>query len=305
VKRTTSSSKLSPCVVSIDGEIVPPERATVSVFDRGFLYGDAVFEVMRAYRGVPFALGEHVARLRRSAERVAMHLPVDELTLAAEIGRAIEAAHAFAPSGDLYLRLVLTRGSGPLGLDADLARKPLRVLIVTPVTPPPREAYVKGISAILVRTTRDIDGTAAAGAKATSYLAAVLAMRDAKARGAAEAFIVDARGFVVEGATSNVFVVKGKTLTTPNEGILAGITRAHVLDAARARHLKVRLASLRPSTIARADEVFITSSIREIVPVVAIDGKKIARGRVGKVTRALHRELRARAGMADAPMPWE
>ena len=298
---------LAGTLVAIDGVIVTPERATVSVFDRGFLYGDAVFEVFRTYRGVPFGLGEHLARLRRSAALMHIPVPIDERALASEIALALEAARAPDPSRDVYARLMLTRGTGPMGLDPDLAGAPLRVLVVAPVAPPIRDAYARGVGAALVATTRAIDGTSAVGAKVTSYLAAILAVREANARGAAEALIVDLHGNVVEGATSNVMIVKGGALSTPPEsaGILAGVTRAYVLEAALARGIATSLVPLVPDDLFAADEVFVTSSIREVLPVVTVDGRTIAAGAPGPITRQLHCDLRARAGVPDLPMPWD
>jgi branched-chain amino acid aminotransferase len=296
-------------VVAIDGEIVPPERAVVSVYDRGFLYGDAVFEVLRTYGGKPFALDEHCARLRRSAERVLIPVPLDDAALAREIERVVAAAQ----NTESYARIMLTRGSGPLGLDPALAGAPLRVIIVEPVAPPPREVYAKGIALACIATSTTTSATAAAGAKVSNYLSNLLAVRDAKARGAAEALIVDAAGDVVEGASSNVFIVRRNTadapptLVTPPEdaGILAGITRAHVLAAAASLAIPVELTRLRPSDLYAADEAFITSSIREIVPAIAIDGRVIGAGTPGPVTRALHRAFREGVGLGGSSMPWE
>lgn len=289
-------------LVAIDGSIVSPDRAVVSVYDRGFLYGDAVFEVLRTYGGVPFALGEHVARLRRSADRVLIPMPIGEAELEREIAWVI----AEAGNPESYARIMLTRGAGPLGLDPDLASRPLRVILVEPVHPPPREHYARGIALATVATVRAADGTSAAGAKVSNYLASLLAVREAKARGAQEALIVDGRGDVVEGASSNVFVVKGGVLHTPPEdaGILAGITRAHILEAARGLGLRVELRSLRPEDLYAADEVFITSSIREVLPAVRVDGRAIGEGHPGPLTRALHRAFRAIVG-AGGPLPWE
>jgi branched-chain amino acid aminotransferase len=285
-------------VVMIDGAIVPPAEARVSVFDRGFLYGDAVFEVLRTYGGVPFALDEHLARLRRSAERVAIELPVDDRTLRDEVERAVLA------SGNVesYVRVVVTRGSGPLSLDPDTAEHPLRVVLVEAVTPPPAEAYARGVGAVFVHTRRAVDETSAAGAKVTNYLANLLAVREAKSRGAHEALIVDASGHVVEGASSNVFVVHGGRVATPPEsaGILAGITRARILAAAGALGFPVEERELSVADVAEADEVFITSSIREVLPVVRVDGRSVGTGMPGPVARALHAEFRRALGLALA-----
>ncbi len=292
--------------VSIDGALLTPEQASVSVYDRGFLYGDAVFEVLRTYGRRPFALDEHLARLRRSAERVFIVPPVDDATLAREVVAAVAAARGDA-AAESYVRIVLTRGRGPLSLDPDTATHPLRVILVEPVVPPPRDAYVRGIAAATVSTRRAVDDTSAAGAKVTNYLANLLALREAHARGAAEALIVDPRGHVVEGASSNAFIVTGGRVATPPEsaGILAGITRAHVLAAARDLGIAVDERELTPGDVHGADEVFVTSSIRELLPVVRVDDRVIGTGTPGPVARALHRRFRESVGVGDQPMPWD
>ncbi len=289
--------------VSIDGAVAPPGEEKVSVYDRGFLYGDAVFEVIRVYGGRPFALGEHLGRLRLSAERVAIELPCGDEELEGEIERTVAAAGG----GESYVRVMVTRGSGPLSLDPSSARSPLRVILVEPVAAPPRTAYANGIALASMQALRAVDGTAAAGAKVTNYLSNLLALRDAKARGAAEALVVDGEGNVVEGATSNVFAVVGGALVTPpvSAGILAGITRRHVLAAARASGMLVEEARLPLTTLYAADEAFITSSIREVLPVVRVDDRAIGAKRPGPVARRLHRALREAAGVGDRPMPWE
>jgi branched-chain amino acid aminotransferase len=295
---------MSGRVVAIDGVIVSPEAAMVSVYDRGFLYGDSVFEVLRTYGGVPFALGEHMARLRRSAERVLIPMPIDEAAFAEEVTRVIAAAK----NAESYARIMLTRGSGPLGLDPALAEHPMRVILVEPVHPPPRETYVDGIALAAIATQRVADGTAAEGAKVSNYLASLLALREAKARGAGEALIV-AGGEVIEGASSNVFMVTKGTLKTPPEsaGILPGITRAHVLLAAAELGVPVETTRIHLDELYAAEEVFITSSIREVVPVIAVDGRRIGAGAPGPMTRALHRAFRQKVSTAfsKTPMPWE
>lgn len=295
-------------VVSIDGALLDPARATVSVYDRGFLYGDAVFEVFRTYGGRPFALDDHLARLRRSAERVYIELPVDDATLEGEIGAAIAAASGGVEDRrEWYLRVIVTRGSGPLSLDPDTATHPLRVILVEPVVPPARDAYARGIALATATTRRATDGTTAAGAKVTNYLASLLALREAHARGAQEALVVDAAGRVIEGGTSNVFVVKAGRVATPPEsaGILAGITRAHLFQVARAGGMPVEERELTLDDVYGADEVFITSSIRELLPVVRVDGRVIGAGVPGPIARSLHRGFREAVGMGDRPMPWE
>ncbi len=291
-------------IAMIDGVLVAPDAAVVSVYDRGFLYGDSVFEVVRAYDGAPFALAEHLARLEASAAVVLLALPLSRDALAREIHTAIAAARASDDQPrDHSVRVVLTRGSGPLGLAIESAVAPRRVVLVEPVVPPPPATYEAGIAVVSVVTTRAVEGTAAAAAKYGSYLANALALHEARTRGAADALLVDAAGRVFEAATSNVFIVRAGRVSTPpiRAGILAGITRATVLTLARAVRLHVDDArELFLADVANADECFLTSSIREVAPVVTVDGKTIGRGVPGPITGALHRALRRAAGARDS-----
>ena len=274
-------------LVLLDGRPMSPETAKVSVFDRGFLYGDSVFEALRTYGGRPFALDRHLARLAESASRVFIELPVS----LEQIGREVESAIVGAGNAESYVRLTVTRGVGEaMGLDPGLSRHALRVVIVTPLKSPPPETYREGVSVISHRTERVTDHSAASGAKVGNYLMAVLANREARLAGAAEALIVDGRGCVVEGATSNVFVVaKDGALVTPPEsdGILLGITRQAVLDVAGELGIAVRFESLPLDAVTDAAEVFFSSSIRELVPVVSVDGIKIGDGMPGTTTLRL------------------
>lgn len=279
-------------LVLIDGRPMAPEAAKVSVFDRGFLYGDSVFETLRTYGGRPFALERHLRRLAESASRVFIELPVG----LEQLGREVQSAVVGAGNAESYVRLTLTRGVGEsLGLDPALSRHPLRVVIVTPLKPPPPEAYRLGVAVISYRTERVTDHSAAAGAKIGNYLTAVLANREVSRAGAAEALVVDGRGRVVEGATSNVFVVEEDgTLVTPPEqdGILLGITRETVLEVAAELGVPVRFESLPLEKVKSAREVFISSSIRELLPVVAIDAVPVGDGAPGVTTQRLLRAFR-------------
>jgi branched-chain amino acid aminotransferase len=179
--------------------------------------------------------------------------------------------------------------------------------LVEPVLPPPRDAYLHGVAVASVSARRAVDDTSASGAKVTNYLANLLALREARVRGAVEALIVDPRGHIIEGASSNVFLVTAGRVATPPEsaGILAGITRAHVLAAARDLGIPVDERELSPEDVHGADEVFVTSSIRELLPVVRVDDRVIGTGAPGPVSRALHRRFRQSVGMGDQPMPWD
>ncbi len=279
-------------LVVLDGQYCPPAEPTVSVFDRGFLYGDSVFETLRTYGGKPFELEEHLRRLERSAELVFIPMPLSRAELAEELLAAIAAAG----NQESYVRLMVTRGQGPLGLDPGLADRPRRVIIVQPLLPPPAEDYERGIAAISYRTERVADATSAQGAKIGNYLISVLAMRQARMVGASEALIVDGHGRLLEGASSNVFVVERGTLLTPplEAGILPGITRAHLLQLADELAIPVELRAPQLSTAADADELFISSSIRELLPVVKLDGKQLGTGSPGPIYRRLLAAFRLR-----------
>jgi len=278
-------------LVSLDGTIVAPEDARVSVFDRGFLYGDSVFEALRTYGGVPFALTEHLERLERSAKRALIEMPVPLETFRAEVSAVLAAAK----NKESYLRLLLTRGQGTaLGLDPSLARAPLRVVIVMAHKPLPASMYVRGVGVVTFKTQRVADSTPASGAKLSNYMVAVLAMEEVRRAGAEEALVLDAAGRVVEGTTSNVFFVKNGTLVTPPEGsgILMGITREKILVLAQRDRIPLAEKSFFPNELLAADEVFISSSIREIAPVVTVDGRAIGNGKPGPVTLKLLAALR-------------
>jgi branched-chain amino acid aminotransferase len=272
--------------VSIDGQIVDSGQARVSVFDRGFLYGDSVFEVFRTYGGVPFAEREHLERLARSAERVMIPMPVSVETLSSEVRETLRAAG----QGDWYVRVVITRGSGPLTYDPSTAMTPLRVIIAAPLSLPPAEHYERGVAVALLEASRPTDDPRASGAKASNYLANLLAVHEAKQRGAHEALVLGRRGQILEGASSNVFIVKGGKLRTPRPepGILVGITRAAILRVATAEGISVEETEVYPQDLYGADEAFLTSSIREVMPVVSADGRKIGAGTPGPMTKRLH-----------------
>jgi len=301
-------------VVNVDGTIVPPSAARVSVFDRGFLYGDSVYEVIRTYGGRPFELDAHLARLRHSADRIGFDPKWDSSRTASEIARTVEASrggdvpdHAAAPwnAGERYIRVVMTRGAGEIGLDPALAVDPLALVIVQPLSGPPARAYVEGVKAAIVGVRRASPQAIDPSAKTGAHLSNVLALKEARAAGAHEALLLDDRGFVTEGSSSNVFAVhRGRVLTPPlAAGILEGVTRGVVLRLARELGIAAEETPLRPEDLERADEVFITSTIREIVPVTRLGGGAVGSGHPGETTRRLHQAFRRLAdgavGAAD------
>ncbi len=278
-------------VVCLNGVPVPPEKAVVSVFDRGFLYGDSVYEVVRTYRGVPFELEAHLQRLSGSAARIGMDLPVPLSMLTEEV----RLAHATTGNQESYLRIVVTRGSGEIGLDPSLAEAPTRLVIAQTLKTPPPEVYQDGAKVVLVAVRRNLRTAIDPQAKTGNYLNSVMALAEARARGGFEAVMLDHRDPITEGASSNVFLVVSNVLLTPSleVGILRGVTREVVLEVARKAGLRVLEVPVVEEMMKSADEVFITSSIREIVPVVAVDETPIGVGRPGPVYARIRREFAA------------
>jgi branched-chain amino acid aminotransferase len=295
-----------PALVNLDGSLVPPAAAKVSVFDRGFLYGDSVYEVVRTYGGRPFEIERHLARLAHSAERIGLALPWDARRTVAEVARTLEAARGDDPPdpdaapwnvGERYVRVVMTRGAGELGLDPALAVDPRAIVIVQPLHGPPARAYAEGVKACVVGVRRASPAAVDPSAKTGAHLSHVLAVREARAAGAHEALLLDDRGAVTEGASSNVFAVRGGRLATPPlaAGILEGVTRGVVIALAGGADVPVDEVALRPEDLEAADEVFITSTVREIVPVTRLGDRAVGDGRPGALTRRLHARFRARA----------
>jgi len=297
-----------PVLVNLDGSLVSPQEARVSVFDRGFLHGDSVYEVIRTYGGRPFELPAHLARLAHSAERIALAPKWDAARATAEILRTLAAARgpdadddpAAAPwnHGERYIRLVMTRGAGEIGLDPALAVNPLAVVIVQRLQGPPAEAYARGVKVAVAGVRRAAPEAVDPSVKSGARLPHVLALMEARAQGAHEALLLDDRGFVTEGASSNVFAISGGTLRTPPlaAGILEGVTRGLVLRLARAEGVPVDERALRPEDLEAADEAFITSTAREILPVTAVGERQVGDGRPGSLTHRLHRAFRLLAG---------
>ncbi len=274
--------------VWLDGRLLDQAEASIAIGDRGFLLGDGLFETMRAYAGRVFRLGAHLRRLRAGAERVGIPLP-DGLEQAV---LATVAANDAAPPGDVAVRLTVTRGDAGNGLlPADLPPSTARVT-ARPYRADPAW-YERGLIAGIARGRLD-EHSATAGLKRLGYLEAIVARREAAAAGYQDALFLDTAGHLAEGAASNIFVVVGGVLLTPplSCGVLPGITRAAVLELARARGLEAREEPLDPAVLADAGEAFLTSSLRELVPLVGVDDAPIGDGRPGPVTLELLSEYR-------------
>src|SRR5262245_51766698 len=287
-------------VVWVDGRVTPPESAVVPALDRGFLYGDSVYEVMWWHRGVPLQAAEHLARLRESARRIYMDLPGPDARWLSAVREAVAASGA-GVTEDAYVRLVVTRGAGPLGLAFEPGLVPTVVVVVAPAHRPTPAEWERGLSVALVERLRVSVRALDPGAKTGNYMNNVLALQEARARGADDAVMLNDRGEVTEGTTSNVYAVVGGVVATPTvtAGILKGTTRTRVLDLCAKNALPAVERTLGPDDLRGATEIFFSSSVRGVIPVTRIDGKPVGGGRPGKVTRRVH-ELFEAAADAEA-----
>lgn len=274
-----------PIRVHINGRVSAPEDAKISVFDRGFLYGDSVYETIGTVYGRLFAARDHLDRLERSASRIGLRVPPR-----AEIERAIAETVAAAGNPESRVRVILTRGAGKLDLDPAAADDTQLIVIVFPLGPPTREMYEKGVEVAIVSVARNNPRAIDPAVKSGNYLNNILALGEARRRsGAYEAILCDADGSVAEGASSNIFaVVDGRVLTPPTEvGILDGITRAKVIGLCQAHDVPSAERRLSPFDLRNAEEAFITSATRGVLPVTRIDGRAVGTGVPGPITRRL------------------
>lgn len=262
--------------VMIDGQMVAAEDAKVSIFDHGFLFGDSVYEVVRTHKGQLFTWQEHIDRLFASAEGLALELPWGRDQLKQEAQRFIEAC---AFEGDVYVRLIITRGVGELNIDPSSCHQPCRIFIGKPLTRLPEAYYREGIKLSLVSTMRNPKRATNPGIKSGNYLNNVMALMEARKNKAQEAIMLNEHGWVTECSTSNLFLVQASKLRTPalDCGLLAGVTRGLVLDCAAKAGIEVEEGQFRAEDLWRAEELFITSTTRNIVPVQRIDEHRVPR----------------------------
>lgn len=293
----SSFSEMSGTLVHIGGRLCPPEEAKISIFDRGFLYGDSVYETVSTMYGRLFALAQHLDRLERSALRIGLRAP----PRATIEGAVIETVQA-AANAESRVRIMLTRGVGKMDLDPASADDTQLIVVVMPFQPLPRALYEAGASAAIVSVVRNDPRAIDPAIKSGNYLNNVLALGEARRQGAHEALLCASDGSVAEGASSNLFMVKDGEVRTPglDVGILEGITRGQVLALARANGVPTRETRLRPDELRGADEAFITSATRAVLPVTRIDGAPVGEGGPGPITRRLMQLLDqlARDGVA-------
>ena len=280
--------------VYVNGKITPADEAVVPVYDHGFLYGEGVYETLRTYNRVPFLFDRHVRRLRASAEHLRLRANFDDSTL----GRRIE--DTMAAAGDLreaYIRVLLTRGVGELSYDIAATPEPSLVIIVKPLDEPPPRVFDEGIKISLVSILRNHPGSVNPIIKSNNLLNNALAMQEAHRRGGDEALMCNYRGELSECSQSNFFLVRNGVALTPasEAGLLEGVTRAFLFDVGRDAGIDVRDATLYPADLETADEIFITSTTRELSPVVAVDDRDIGNGRPGPVFKTLLAGYRKRA----------
>jgi branched-chain amino acid aminotransferase len=271
--------------VFIRGHVCLPEEAMISVFDRGFLYGDSVYETIGTAYGRLFAARDHLARLERSAARIALRPPRRE-----EIEAAIRQTVEAAGNAESRVRVILTRGAGKLDLDPAASDDTQLVVIVFPLGAPTAAMVADGVAVAIVSIERNSPQAIDPAVKSGNYLNNVLALGEARRRfGAYEAILCAADGSVAEGASSNIFLVAGGRVATPSSevGILDGITRAKVIDLCRDNGIPLDERRLSPDELRAADEAFITSATRAVLPVTRIDGQPVGTGKPGPITQRL------------------
>jgi branched-chain amino acid aminotransferase len=276
---------MAPMSIWIDGRLVAPEQATVSVFDHGLLYGDGVFEGIRIYNRRVFRLAQHLDRLWDSAKAIALEIPMDRAAMVEALTGTIKANQ----KANGYIRLVVTRGVGDLGVDPTKCAKPTVFIIVTDIQVYPAELYARGVK-VITSATRQVSHEAFdARVKSLNYLKNVLAKIDANRAGAQEAILLNAEGFVGECTADNLFVVKNGALITPaaQDGALEGITRGALLELAGEARIPAREQRLTRYDVYTADECFLSGTGAEVMPIAEVDGRKIGPVTPGPVTKQL------------------
>lgn len=276
---------MSEPLIYLDGNLVPKSEAKISVFDHGFLYGDGIFEGIRIYSGNIFKLHEHLVRLYESAKSICLEIP---LTMEEMEEATVETVRANNLQ-DGYIRLVVSRGAGDLGLDPANCPKPCVVIIADQVRLYPQELYEKGLEIVTVPTRRNTVDALNPKIKSLNYLNNVLVKLEAKRAGVLEALMLNSEGYVCEASGDNVFLVKNGLILTPPGylGALEGITKNVVMDLARNLGYDVQEVPFTRHDVFVADEVFLTGTAAEVIPVVNVDGRVIGTGKPGEVTKQL------------------
>jgi branched-chain amino acid aminotransferase len=288
--------------VNVNGVLFDQAHAAISVFDHGFLYGEGIYETLRTYRGRPFLFERHMRRLRISADMIALDVPLTDEQFAARLDETMrEAGLGSAPLGgtdiEAYLRILVTRGIGDLSYDLAATPAPSIVVIAKPHVALAEATYDTGVRVAIVPILRNHPGSVNPRIKSNNLLNNALAAQEAFRRGAFEGVMRNYRGELAECTTSNLFIVKDGRVSTPplESGLLAGITREFLFELGSAAGLSIREAVLQDSDLLTADEAFLTSTTREVVPIVQVDDRSIGRGAPGPFTRRLLAAYRAAA----------
>lgn len=277
--------------IYLDGKFVEKQDAVVSVFDHGLLYGDGVFEGIRAYNGRVFRLGEHIDRLWDSAKAIALCIPMTK----SEMEKIVLETLKINKLDDAYIRLVITRGVGDLGLDPAKCPKPTIFVITDKISLYPEELYTNGLEVITVATRRSTPDVLSPNIKSLNYLNNIMAKLEAKRAGVLEAIMLNANGYVAECSGDNIFAVKNGVVTTPPAyaGALKGVTRNAAIELLRNKlKIEVNEDMLTTYDLYCADECYLTGTAAEVIPVVKIDGRLIGDGKPGKMTAKLIKEFK-------------
>ncbi len=286
-------------LVYLNGRFVPKEKALVSAFDHGFLYGDGIYETMRAYRGTIFELRQHLIRLKHSASAISLKLPMPIDKIADALNQTVRKNKL----KEAYIRLHISRGPGEIGLDPALCSAPTMVIVAKPFHDYPVENYTRGVKVAFVKTRRNHPLAISPAIKSTNFLNNIQAKIEAIKTGAYEGIMLNWEGYVAEGTISNIGMAKKGVLYTPHlkSGILKGVTRDLVLSLAKKNRIPVKEALLKPRDFLSADECFITNTTMEIMPVTRIGRTIIGKGKPGPIT-ALLREAYTREVRRCIPM---
>jgi len=277
--------------VYLNGKLVEKEEAKISVFDHGFLYGDGVFEGIRAYNCLVFKLNEHIQRLFESAHSIMLNIPLSKEELKEAVIKTLKANKL----KDAYIRIVVSRGEGDLGLDPRKCKGNETVVIITDkIVLYPERFYKEGMAIITVPTFRNLPEALNPQIKSLNYLNNILAKIEAINSGYEEALMLDHLGYVAECTGDNIFIVKNKELFTPPQcmGTLRGITRDTVIEIAKENKIKVHEHVLTRHEVYISDECFLTGTAAEIIPIVKVDGRIIGDGKVGRITKFLLSEFK-------------
>ncbi len=272
-------------IVNINGEILKPEEATISVFDHGLLFGDSVYEVVCSHKGHFYTVREHLERLLDSAKGIQLSLPYSLEDLEKEILRTAKATG----NVNTYIRLIITRGKGELNIDPSSCLKPSLIIIAQEPPQYPEEYYTKGVSVLLSSVRRNHPEAINPALKTGNYLNNVLAITEAVSEGAHDALMLNHKGFIAECTTSNFYFVKDGTVKTPSLecGVLRGVTRRTILLVAEENGIPVEEGKYSPDELASADEAFVSSTTKNIVPVTRFGGRPVGNGLPGEITRRL------------------